>query len=181
MITELKLVETMYEGLYLSITFCVIALTIATMNIVQAIWSALTIGLIIVNTMGLVAYMGWELGSAESVGVVVCVGFAVDYVVHLAAHFVHSKAKDRNGKIRESLREIGISILSGSVTTIGATGTLFICTLMIFHKFAMLVIWTIILSTFYSLAFFSAICHTFGPMGNFGNIAILYQYMKKCI
>jgi len=34
MITELKLVETMYQGLYLSIGFCVIALTIATMNIV---------------------------------------------------------------------------------------------------------------------------------------------------
>lgn len=170
MITELKLVETMFEGLYYSITFCVIALTIATMNIVQAFWSALTIGLIITNTMGMVAYQGWELGSAESVGVVVCVGFAVDYVVHLAAHFVHSKGKDRNSRVRESLREIGISILSGSVTTVAATATLFICVLVIFSKFAMLVIWTIILSTFYSLAFFSALCQIFGPMGNFGNI-----------
>jgi len=118
----------------------------------------------------MVAYQGWELVSAESTGVVVCVGFAVDYVVHLAAHFVHSKAKDRNSKVREMLREIGISILSGSVTTMAATATLFVCVLVIFHKFATLVIWTIILSTFYSLGFFAAICHTVGPMGNFGNI-----------
>ena len=120
--------------------------------------------------MGMVAYRGWELGSAECVGVVVCVGFAVDYVVHLAAHFVHSKPKDRNGRVRESLREIGISIMSGSVTTVAATATLFLCVLVLFSKFATLVIYTILLSTFYSLAFFAAICHVCGPMGNFGNI-----------
>jgi len=178
MITELKLVETMYQGLYISITFCVIALTIATMNILQAFWSTLTIGLIIINTMGMVAYREWELGSAESVGVVVCVGFAVDYVVHLAAHFVHSKAKDRNTRVRESLREVGISIMSGSVTTVAATATLFLCVLVLFAKFATLVIFTILLSSFYSLAFFAAICHTFGPMGNVGNIQFLYEMIK---
>ena len=56
MITEIKLIETMYSGLYISITFCVIALTIATMNIIQAFWATLTIGLIIVNTMAMVTY-----------------------------------------------------------------------------------------------------------------------------
>lgn len=181
MISEIKLVETMYQGLYISITFCVIALTVATMNIIQAILSALTIGLIIVNTMAMVAYQGWELGAAESVGVVVCVGFAVDYVVHLAAHFVHSKAKDRNSRVRESLREIGISILSGSVTTVAATATLYICVLVLFSKFATLVIYTIALSTFYSLAFFAALCHAIGPMGNLGNIKIVYDIAKEKI
>ena len=63
----------------------------ATGNIIQALTSSFTIGLIIVNVMAIVAYANWELGSGESVGIVVCVGFAVDYVVHLAAHYIHSK------------------------------------------------------------------------------------------
>lgn len=81
----------MQQGLIISISFALFALIVATGNIIQAFISALTIGLIIVNVMAIVAYVGWELGAAESVGVVVCVGFAVDYVVHLAAHYIHSK------------------------------------------------------------------------------------------
>jgi len=94
--------------------------------------SSFTIGLIIVNVMAIVAYAGWELGSGESVGVVVCVGFAVDYVVHLAAHYIHSSHTDRNSRIKGSLRELGVSILGGSVTTIAAALILFICVLSIF-------------------------------------------------
>jgi predicted RND superfamily exporter protein len=113
--------------------------------------------------MAFVAYMHWELGSGESVGVVVCVGFAVDYVVHLASHYIHSKHPDRHDRIRESLRELGGSIISGSITTIGATIVLFICTLVLFHKFAIFIIATIVYSIFYSLGFFAAMCHVMGP------------------
>ena len=116
----------------ISISFALFALLCATGNIVQAITSSFTIGLIIVNVMALVAYFNWELGSGESVGIVVCVGFAVDYVVHLASHYIHSKHQDRNNRIKESLRELGISILGGSVTTIAAALVLFICVLSIF-------------------------------------------------
>jgi len=125
----------------------------------------MTIGLIIINVMAIVAYKGWPLGSGESVGVVVCVGFAVDYVVHLASHYVHSKAKDRNGRIKEILRELGGSILSGSITTIGASCCLFLGVLTLFSKFGIFVISTIGFSMFYSLGFFAALCHVMGPVG----------------
>jgi hypothetical protein len=51
----------------------------------------MTIISIMINVLAIIPLFGWELGSAESVGVVVCVGFAVDYVVHLASHYVISK------------------------------------------------------------------------------------------
>jgi len=44
-----------------------------------------------INVLAIIPLFGWELGSAESVGVVVCVGFAVDYVVHLTGLYVISK------------------------------------------------------------------------------------------
>jgi hypothetical protein len=178
-IMEIRLVETMRTGLKLSIGFALFALLVATLNIIQAVLASLTIGLIIVNVMAIVAYMKWELGSGESVGVVVCVGFAVDYVVHLASHYVHSQHKDRDNRMKESLRELGGSILSGSITTVGATCTLFLAVLTLFHKFGIFVISTIIFSIFYSLGFFAALCHVCGPIDKFGNIIHMYQTTKS--
>lgn len=85
----------MQQGLVLSISFALFALLFATWNIIQAVLASMTIGFIIINVLAIVAYNGWVLGSAESVAVVVCVGFAVDYVVHLASHYVHSKHSER--------------------------------------------------------------------------------------
>ena len=140
--------------------------------------SSFTIGLIIVNVMAIVAYAGWELGAGESVGVVVCVGFAVDYVVHLAAHYIHSGDADRNNRIKGSLRELGVSILGGSVTTIAAALVLFLCVLSIFQKFAIFVIATILFSVVYSLGFFASLCHVMGPVGAFGDVAHMYSTGK---
>ena len=99
MMTEIKFVETMKQGLIISILFAFVALLIATGNIIIAIYASLSIGMILVNVMAIIPYMGWQLGSSESVGVVICVGFAVDYVVHLASHYVHSKYHNSQARI----------------------------------------------------------------------------------
>ena len=102
----------------------------------MALLSCMTIGLIVINVVAIVIYNQWELGSGESVAVVICIGFAVDYVVHLASHYVHSKHKGRHERIQESLREMGISIISGSFTTIIAAVVLYLCVIYLFSKFA---------------------------------------------
>lgn len=38
---------------------------------------------------------GWELGVAESITIVILIGFSVDYVVHLANHYVESSYTDK--------------------------------------------------------------------------------------
>ena len=181
MMTELKLLESMQQGLIISVTFALFALICATQNLLMAFYASFTIGLIIINVLAMVPYFGWQLGSSECVGVVICVGFAVDYVVHLASHFVHSKQKDREPRMREALREMGISIMSGSATTILAVVVLFICTITVFTKFAIFVSSTIIFSIFYSLAFFAAVCHMIGPNGNVGNIGHMVNCCVNCI
>lgn len=134
-----------------------------------------------VNVVAQVIYWGWPLGSSESVACVICLGFAVDYVVHLAAHFVHSKQKSRFHRIRESLRDLGISIASGALTTILACLPLFICLILIFSKFAIFVIATIIFSTLYSLFFFAAMLHIIGPSGRCGDIIYMWESLKNLI
>ena len=126
-------------------------------------------------------FFGWPLGSSESTACVVCIGFAVDYVVHLAAHFIHSKQYNRFHRMREGLRDLGVSILSGAVTTVLACGPLFMCIISVFYKFAIFVIATIIFSVFYSLFFFSATLHICGPSGEFGSISAMFRGTMRCL
>lgn len=88
---------------------------------------------------------------------------SVDYVVHLANHYVESVYPDRFRKMRVSLKDLGISIVSGASTTIGSGIFLFFCTMIIFNKFAILIVSTILFSLAYALVFFSALVHVAGP------------------
>mmetsp|Transcript_40660 Transcript_40660/g.61998 ORF Transcript_40660/g.61998 Transcript_40660/m.61998 type:complete len:157 (+) Transcript_40660:3603-4073(+) len=92
MIMEKKLVESQQNGTSMSLGFAMLALLVVTSNFFQAFLASLTICLIILNVMAIMVYFQWELGLSESVAVVACIGFAVDYVVHLAAHYIHSKS-----------------------------------------------------------------------------------------
>eukprot|EP00452_MALV-II_sp_L67-6_P000358 gene358-biopygen26 len=68
---------------------------------------------------------GWELGVPESIAVVIVIGFSVDYVVHLAAHYVHSPFNGREERATESVTAMGVSTFSGAITTMGSGVFLF--------------------------------------------------------
>ena len=56
MIMELKFVETMKQGLIISISFALVALLFASQNVIIAFIASLTIGLIIINVLAMVPY-----------------------------------------------------------------------------------------------------------------------------
>ena len=169
----------MKEGLIISMLFAFLALIVATGNFIMALISSLSIAMIIVNVLVVVPIAGWQLGSSESVAAVICVGFSVDYVVHLASHYTHSQFSDRQDRIRESLREMGISILSGSISTILAASVLFICVVTVFTKFAIFVLLTVTMALYFSLMFFTAACAVIGPTGRAGNIMNLKEQLHE--
>ena len=70
-------------GMCTSIFFAWIALMIATMNFVISIYAAFSIFLVIATIMAAIYISGNCLGIAESIGLIVFVGFAVDYIVHM--------------------------------------------------------------------------------------------------
>lgn len=59
MMTELKLLETLEQGLVISIGFALFALFCATGNALVAMMAALSIGLIIINVLAMVVYWDW--------------------------------------------------------------------------------------------------------------------------
>ena len=111
----------------------------------------------------------------ESVATVIVIGFSVDYVVHLAAHYVHSAYHAKRKKATESISAMGVSIVSGAITTLGSGVFLFGGTIIFFQKFALVIVITVLLSLLYSLCYFLAFLHIFGPNGKVGDIYIFFQ------
>jgi hypothetical protein len=67
---------------------------------------------------------------------------------------------------------MGGTILGGSITTFGAGVFLFLASVSIFAKFAVLITCTIIFAFLYSMVYFSAMMHAFGPQEDFGNLMV---------
>lgn len=163
--TEKTFVSGALQGVAISIAFAFLVLLISTMNILIALFSAICISIIVACIMAIMYLNGWEFGVAESIAIVVLIGFSVDYVVHLANHYVESAFKSRVMRIGHALKEMGVSILSGAITTLLSGIVLFICTTTLFTKFAIIITCTILLSLTMSLGLFAALCHLIGPTG----------------
>lgn len=147
----------------ISIIFALTILVLSTLNFVMSLFSILSITGIVLSVVSIMEMQGWELGVAESITIVILIGLSVDFVVHLANHYVESVYPDKHNRIKISLKEIGVSIVSGAITTMGSGVFLFFATMIIFNKFAVLIICTMVFSLLYSLCFFSALLHTVGP------------------
>lgn len=106
---------------------------------------------------------GWKLGTAESISVVILIGFSVDYVIHLSTDYMHSSLQSRHSKMQQAYTEMGVSITSGAITTFGSGIFLYGGILIIFNKFAVLITATITISYTVAMLFFGAMCHCFGP------------------
>ena len=94
---------------------------------------------------------------------VVLIGLSVDYVVHLAIHYVSSVYPDRKRRTDDSLKHLGKSILSGGITTIGSGIFLFFTATLLLRQFAVLITATILFSLLFSLVFFVALLYLLWP------------------
>lgn len=64
--------------------FAFIILTIVSCNMLLAIWSIISVAIVLVSVVAVMVNQGWQLGANESIAVVILIGLSVDYVVHLA-------------------------------------------------------------------------------------------------
>lgn len=65
---------------------------------------------------------------------------------------------------------MGVSILSGCITTFGCGFCLFFGNFTFFKKFGLVITSTILISFITAMLTFGAFCHIFGPEKNFGMI-----------
>jgi len=160
---EKAFVRGAFQGIIASIIFSFIILMVVTRNFVTSIVSIFCVTVIILSIITFMHWNGQQFGSDESIAVVMLIGFAVDYVLHLGTDYMHSSQATRFERMRQSYREMGISISSGCATTFLCGSVLFLGNLLFFKKFAMIITLTASMAYVLSMVAFGAIMHTVGP------------------
>tara|TARA_B110001452_G_C15219166_1_gene422636 strand:+ start:1611 stop:1853 length:243 start_codon:yes stop_codon:yes gene_type:complete len=72
----------------------------------------------------LIILAGFKNGMYESIFTILVVGMAIDYAVHLA-HYYNEAQGTRYQKAQAAIHGVGVSVLGGAVTTMGAGIPLF--------------------------------------------------------
>lgn len=139
--------------------------------------AALTITLITNAVVGLIPMLGWKLGVMESLNLTLVVGLAVDYCAHLADGYVRSTKTKRVDRLRDMLKTVGVSVLSGACTTLGASSFMLGSKILFFYQFGMFIFCTIGFSITFALGFFTVAVGFVGPEGDEGSLKNLVTWL----
>merc|ERR1719419_1956302 len=126
--------------------------------------------------MGFTVMLGYRLGVVEAVIYIMVVGMSVDYVVHLAEAYLHSGEVLRVHAARRMLGIVGISVISGAVSTCGGIMFLIFSYNQFFFKFGLNIFFLMVMASLYALVGFTAAMSSFGPEGPQGNTTICYYW-----
>lgn len=127
----------------ISIAFTVLLLATRVFHI--AFFATLSITCVLISVTGTMVLAGWTIGTTESVLITILAGFSIDYVVHLAHSYTKGEG-DTFTRIRFAFEEMGISVLNGMLTSVGASIPMFFCSLTFFSRFSFFLCSTIAFS-----------------------------------
>jgi predicted RND superfamily exporter protein len=140
------------------------------MNVLVSFYAMVNIVGIVICCIGFMVAAGWQLGTIEGICITVCIGFSVDFVVHVAIAYIESNAETRYERTRVALGEMGISVLGATLTT-GISSLIMIAAPMIpFSKIGIFVTFDIFVSLLFAVGLYPSMLASFGPEGTSGSI-----------
>merc|ERR1711988_169348 len=174
------LIREALKGIGIALAVAAVTLALTTFNWYLAILGTGNILLILILFLGLWPAIGWAIDIYNVVFLIMSVGLAVDYTAHLLHAFNECGEEDRTERIRHSLGSMGITVLSGALTTLLAALPLFCAQSQFFFNFGKFVFIIIVLSIVLAIWLLIPVLLLVGPKGNFGDIQILYTLVQKC-
>lgn len=180
-VTEVVAVQSILQGLVISTTVAVMGALFFTHNIIIAAHVLLVLIGTIVSSLAFFRLMGWELGIVEAISIAVLVGLSVDYCLHLADAYNHSKAKPgkRYPRSQDALTDMGASIVGGALTTIASSFMLLFCTIQIFVKFGLIVTVNTAFSILLTIFVFCPLLMVAGPQRDQGNFIAMFKKLRR--
>ena len=125
----------MWQGLMLCGPVAFIVVCVATDNIILAFYSIVCIAGIVSCVLGAGEhYMGWSLGIGESISAVIIIGLSVDFTLHLAHMFAETDKPDRESRVAHAAVTMGVTVIAGALTTMGAGAVMLFCQMTFFTK-----------------------------------------------
>ena len=114
---EELLVFGAYTGSGISLVVALLVLLLVLRNWRLATIAALHVGMIAASSIGTFVWMGWDLGFIEALCIIIVIGFSVDFVAHVSIAYSESTMPSSRERVAQAVGELGISILSGAVST----------------------------------------------------------------
>lgn len=109
--------------------------------------------------------------------------YDIDLMLRLINEFVlilfRSEQPTRLEKVRDMLANVGVSVLSGACTTLGASVFMLAAKIVFFFQFGLFMFCTIGLSIIYALVVFTTLLALMGPEGKKGSLLPLYAAIKN--
>ena len=99
--------------------------------------------------------------------------------MHMSEGYHMSKFKDREAKVKDTLGKMGVSIISGAATTLGASFFMFFGHTQFFLQFAAFMFSTIGFAALLSLGVFPVVMVIFGPEGDTGSLIPVFCWGKN--
>ena len=172
-------IQETFMSIMLSLVLCFVVLTLVGGNIIMAGLSVGTILLIVIDIFAFTVLLGYDLGVIEAVNYVVVIGMSIDYCVHISEAFTDAAGSTRPEKVKLMMQDMGVSVLSGAISTMLAAFPMFFAPNTFFVKFASFLFCTIALSCLYALTFFPAVLSLMGPLGQTGMIWPWFTELRK--
>lgn len=175
--------QAFYDGVILGMSIsgglAFLILLFATRNVLISLYAIKSVFFIVMCVVAVMVLKDWQLGVSESIAMVIIIGFSVDYVVHLAAHYINCAEENRYSRATDSISAMGVSIFSGAMTTLGSGVFLFGGKIIFFQKFALIITVTVVFSLSFALIYFLAFLHAFGPEKSQGDICCCFAKKKQ--
>ena len=170
---HMALEEVLWSAVKMVVAFSVVVgfgfVLLATGSLAIALLCVLTVCATIATWLGLAEACGilvQGVGMIESLVMMVSVGLMLDPICHVA--FAYSEARHAGHvqpqqRLSYALSTIGISVLAGAVSTVGACAVLFKATIVLFSQFASLFCSLMILALVFTNCFLAPLLILFGP------------------
>lgn len=146
-----------------------VVLLIATRNVLIALYATLAIIAVIACVLCGILILGFSFGMFECIFIILTCGMAIDYAVHLA-HFYQHADGTRQQRTTSALHGVGLSILGGAVTTMGAGAPQFLCQILFFRLNGTFIFLTSGFALAFSFGLLLPLLMAIGPEGQQGEI-----------
>eukprot|EP00039_Didymoeca_costata_P009116 m.120592 g.120592 ORF g.120592 m.120592 type:complete len:1010 (-) comp14368_c0_seq2:153-3182(-) len=171
------LLQSALTGIGASMTIAFVIVLISTTDLWLTLLTMVAIGGTVASLIAMMVWIGWTMSIIESICLTILVGLSVDYTIHLANSWRNAKVSDRKLRLQIALTEIGISVLSASITTFLSCCALFFTIILFFVKFGIFIALTILFSTLYAFGMFTALLVWTARVDNRNDFYDLYCLM----
>lgn len=173
------LYSSFVSGVFISLAFSWVVLTAFTQNPIVSTIAIVVIGGCVATLLTIFVIAGWKISVVESIAAIMVVGFSVDFTVHVVHSYLECTEDTREARTAFALNTVGVSVLSGALTTLGSAFVLFFTTVVFMTRYGTVIFCIILFSLFYSMTWLPSMLATFGPQGNTGDLKALFKKCRK--